>query len=663
MAARRFLILLSIAVLICTGLEATTTKTLLSSATKLLNGYPNGTAISLDGDISSSTSYGNTIPLASTPLCSAHVGDVLYVGTAPGGDLYTFSGGKFEKKAHFDSLMVTALAVAPGNALLVGTSKPARLYRMETADGGKSVLLASFKSEYLWSLAVMNGSVYAALGEPGAVFRVDADGKTTKVLDPGSLNVRALVEHSGSLYAGTASPAALYRLDAGGAFCVASFKKKEVSVLLNGGDELWLGVNSELTSESDPDSKKTPSVKGKSALYKIGGDGVPLLVHSFDAPVICGESSGKALFIGLGDGRLFSVVHGNLLFTAHWKGHPIASIDVLGRKAVVATVSPPMVRFSSPKPEKSYVSPVIDAGTPARFGRGSLDGKGELFIRAGNTPEPDGFWSRWTRAGDSSRISPGRYFQWKVVLGLGEAVRLVSVSYRPKNRPPLFKSAEVNPPGMIKVMSPGQLGDHLVREVNGQASPFPALAKMPGTDSPPQVYYLQGYRMVSWKVADPDGDKVATTVEIRHEGGNGWILLAKDVKNSYYAFDARGLPDGLYRIRLTASDAADNQEGDAGKTILFLPVFLIDNTAPSLKLSSPDSGKLVIVASDAVCVQSVRASIDGGKWIVPRASAGEEGGRRKTFVLHFPLKGNHWIAVQAVDSSGNMATGGWLTNR
>ena len=663
MKALKLFFLVSIALLLCGGLRATTTRTLLSSSTNLWEGFPRGVTVSFDNVISPSVAYGGALPLPATPLCSARVGDVLYVGTAPGGDVYTLSNGKVEKKAHFDSLMVTALAAAPGNALLVGTSRPARLYRLNTAKGGKSVLLASFKSEYLWSLAVKNSSVYVATGKPGRVFRVKADGKTASLLDPSALNVTSLVKHSGALYACTASPAALYRLDAESAFCVASFKEKEVSVLLDDGDTLWIGVNGELSEVSDPDPKNPPSFKGKSALYRVGKNGVPLLVHSFDSPITCGESGKNGVYVGLGDGRLFKSEGSKLFFSARWKGHPVANVNTLGERSVVMTVSPPMVRFSIPGAKMSYTSPVIDAGTPALFGRGSIDGRGSLFLRAGNTPEPDGFWSRWTPEEDTLHLSPSRYFQWKTVLAEGGKIRLVSISYRPKNRPPVFESAMVNPPGMIKAQSAGQLGDHLVREVNGQASPFPALAKAPGAATPPQVYYLQGYRMISWKVSDPDGDEVTTRVEIRPDGSDHWITLVENVKDSYYAFDARGLPDGLYIPRLTASDAPCNQEGDAGKTVLTLPVFLIDNTAPTLKLSSPTSGKLLIVASDSSSIQSVRASMDGGEWMVPKAAMGKEGGRTRRYTLDFSTKGNHWIAVQAVDSSGNMATAGWLTKR
>jgi hypothetical protein len=369
----------------------------------------------------------------------------------------------------------------------------------------------------------------------------------------------------------------------------------------------------------------------------VGEDAEPLLFRFF----FCGDA-GTAL-------------------AARWEDSPVVAVETGAGTGAVVTASPGALREETMPASREYLSPPLDFSAPARIGRTELVGTGaDLQVRAGNSPKPDAFWSPWTPAKTARGLPPAQYAQWKAVLEQNAKVVLVSLAYRTANRPPEFVSAEIHPPGEIFVQMPSQLGDHLVREVNQTDSIFPALAVGPSSQSSPQTYYLQGFRMVSWKAKDPDGDDCTVRVQAQPEDSGVWLTLSERVTDPYYVFDSRSLPDGRYRLRLTAIDKPSNPEGSAQESTEELPVFLIDNTPPVIKLSLRGTGKLAASVSDGSAIQAVQASVDGKPWQALSPAKGAPGERSAEFLVDFPAAGDHWIAVQAADPSRNEATAAWI---
>jgi hypothetical protein len=210
---------------------------------------------------------------------------------------------------------------------------------------------------------------------------------------------------------------------------------------------------------------------------------------------------------------------------------------------------------------------------------------------------------------------------------------------------------------------PSQLGDHLVREVHEKDAAFPGLAQSLSPDAPPQTYYLQGFRMVTWKAEDPDGDRVRVTAQFRPPSGAAWFTLAERISDPYYVFDARSLPDGVYRLRLTADDASSNPEGESERSVLELPDFAVDNTPPSLALSAAGAGKLAVSAEDATAVQAVRYSVDGEPWSALSPPGWTPGSMKFSAELAIPPGGPHWITVEAVDPFRNRTAKAWLADQ
>ncbi len=655
---------LSLAVLVaaavCITPSATQIQTLLSSSQDLWAGFPDGIRVSADGAFLPSGAFTKGAGLGALPLCSASAGGSVYVGTAPSGDLLKYADGTVTVAHHFDEPLITALAVLKDGAILVGTSTPAKVFRYEPGSG-KTTLVASLKAQYVWALLARKGSVLAATGNPGDVFRIDASGGLRTVLHTDAHHIRSLVEWKDKVWAGSSSPASLYAIGDAGAVCAATLDGEEIAAMGPDGDDLLLAVNAKASAAPSGKNGQGDGNDGSSALYIMKAGGTPEHLRSFGAAASSVLSTPEGCTVGLIDGRLLEVRGRDVFLSAHWDGSPVTSLARVSGKEAVLTGAPSAIYLGGGPDNHVFVSLVADMGSPSELGRTVVTGKGaQLFLRSGNTPKPGDFWSPWKPAAQAASLPPAQYAQWKLVLSDGGRAALVSVAYRPENRPPVFASAQVDPPGKVYVRSVSQLGDHLVREIHEKDSPFPALAEAPSSSSPPQTYYLAGYRMVTWKVSDPDGDDVRVTVQFRPSHEAAWFDLAKNVSDPYYVFNAQGLPDGTYRMRLIASDAASNPEGGAAATTLDLPVFVVDNTPPTVKVAEKAPGRLEVVVTDNTAVQTTRASVDGEPWRVLEPTSGTAGAGRRTYAFDYPVKGAHWIVIQAVDPYRNETTRGYL---
>ena len=78
-------------------------------------------------------------------------------------------------------------------------------------------------------------------------------------------------------------------------------------------------------------------------------------------------------------------------------------------------------------------------------------------------------------------------------------------------------------------------------------------------------------------------------------------------------------PDGIYKLRVTATDTPDNPPGQALTNQIESDPFMIDNTAPQItSLTGSRSGNQVVLrwkAKDGLSVMDqAEYSLDGGDW-------------------------------------------------
>jgi hypothetical protein len=171
---------------------------------------------------------------------------------------------------------------------------------------------------------------------------------------------------------------------------------------------------------------------------------------------------------------------------------------------------------------------------------------------------------------------------------------------------------------------------------------------------------------VTWQARDPDEDALSYRLEYCADGGvscSDWIVLAEDLEQGFFSFDARRLADGIYRFRVTASDAPDNAVGTELTGTLVSDAVRIDHTAPVI-----DSIERTPLPGDQVGLR-VTARDPGGRLAACEIAAGPGEERRlgaadgvvdgdvETFegAVDAPGEGRA-LVLTVVDAAGNETT-------
>src|SRR5207245_2952943 len=90
----------------------------------------------------------------------------------------------------------------------------------------------------------------------------------------------------------------------------------------------------------------------------------------------------------------------------------------------------------------------------------------------------------------------------------------------------------------------------------------------------------RGVRAVQWKAGDPNGDPLRYRVEVGSSLEGPWVRLADDLDVPSFTWDTHTLPDGIYRVRVTASDLPGNAVGEDKSATGLSEPFFVDNTPP-----------------------------------------------------------------------------------
>lgn len=630
---------------------ATSTKYFTSSSQELWDGRPFGLAVHRDGTFVPGPDWAEAEKLGSTPISSLSDGDVTYIGTTSPAELIVIRGGKAEKLCSFEETIVTAIA-SGGGRVYAGTASPARIYEIDGSGGKK--LLAQLEGETVGCLIVSaSGALIAGTSSPASLFEILPGGSPRKIASLSASYARCMLKADNAVYIGTSDPALLYAIDTADKLSLLdSFEEDELAGIAPsaGGLVLILNPKKEKGKEGAP---------GRCALFSPASGTTTL--SRLDGTLVSLWGKAGRYFIASSDGRIYMIEDGKIALSRRFENQP-SQLFGHGSAPSVAFSSPPGFSITLRSGNSFYESPVINAGGLSKAGplKAGVSGQAEVLLRAGNREKPDDSWSNWTAGPDFSSLKPSRFFQWKYqTKGAGDDLRGVIVALRPLNRPPVIDEAKVHPPCEIFVKGVSQLGDRLVQDVHDKERPFPEIALSRPVDAGTQDYYLYGFRMVSYTAADPDGDELRYKVELLPYGSGKSVTLGENIKENFFAFDARMVPDGLYRMIVTASDSTANQEGEAMTGESILPFFEIDNTPPAVEMIESAPGTLRFKVSDGTGINAARVSRDGQKWDIVESDSGNFAQRGDTYTVKI-APGDDWIVFQAADSYGNVSTKGWI---
>jgi hypothetical protein len=177
--------------------------------------------------------------------------------------------------------------------------------------------------------------------------------------------------------------------------------------------------------------------------------------------------------------------------------------------------------------------------------------------------------------------------------------------------------------------------------------------------------YIRGMRSVEWEAEDPNHDALSFVLSFRGDDETAWKPLARGLRGGYFDFDSMQLPDGLYRVRLEASDSPSNP-GDRTETDTRVSeAFLVDNTPPVVQLSLREGAKGGSIALDGSATDTMgpiaRAeySVDATGWVGLRPADGVSDSTSESyrFTLGSLRPGEHTVILKITDLLGNVGAG------
>jgi hypothetical protein len=542
----------------------------------------------------------------------------LYAATGdPGKVLRIDAAGAHDLYAAKDPQVLSL--VAADDALYAGTGPAGRVIRI--ARDGTATVVAEGLGSYVWSLAYdpATQTLFAGTGPKGKIYRIDPKGKASVFYDTKQEHILALAVGSrGALYAGTDKGGLVYRIDASGkGYVLFHAHQNEVRSLVVTPGALYAGTSSPLarkgsgssggkSSSSSDDSRPsgTPAT-GENSVYRIAPNGtVRELLRDKTLMLSLLRQNGH-LLVGTGmNGQLFDVdeatkEHVEIARLDHGQVH-----GLLRRRdgsIVVAAGDPGKLYALQDKfaVKGTVLSDVLDAKMMSRWGAMTWHANTPagtavtIAVRAGNVAEPDDTWSAWSAEQTDPRQAKAaaptaRYLQYRVTLTTEDArttpeFRNFNLRYQSVNQAP---------------------------EITGLDVPDLDSANL---DNPKKL-------KVKWSATDPNDDGLSYSIYLRKEGWQDWVRIEENLEKKEFEWDTTGVPSGLYRFKVVASDRRDNAPADALTAARVSPPVPVSHEPPAvtLKLLSTDGERATFEATAAdpyVRLTEAAFAIDGKRWV------------------------------------------------
>jgi len=624
-------------------------------------------------------------------------GSVL-LGSDAGGAIFHLAGDAAKKLVALPgAIAVVSLAQTADGAVWAGAMPGNKLWKIDVATGKATPTAQLGKDrdvETVWSLAAAGNTVYAGTGPSGKLFAV-TNGAAKEVFDTDDKRITALaVTSDGAVWLGTSDRALVFRFDPklGKARAMADFAGNEVSSLAAFRDGVVAAANDlaeqppatgktatqieaaekpnaargqtakppEVGTKPGADKDPVPVVdlgrkgakKGKGALFRVGKDGRLDQLHAltqtyFTAVAI---SPDGAVYAGAADkGRIYMVDLDDSVAMAFDVDERAVSQLWFDKNLLSFTTddAAAVYRSTGRASQARYVSDVLDAKAVSRFGRltWAATGKIKLETRSGNTAKPGVGWSEWQAPGQISRLgggneggkiaSPvGRYLQFRVALEDDVArVRRVTTYYVPQNQPTT------------------------VQDVAVEIATKESLPTLKDSAAKPRSPILR----IKWKVENADGDDTTYVLEARRDGEANWrpIQTGKaPLTSTSWEWNTETYPDGWYRVRVTASDAAANSPDRALTSSQTTTMFAIDNTRPVIDGLTVTYPRAQARTVDAIStIGEMAFSVDDAPWQLGASSDGLFDDLTEDLRIDLPTglaRGTHTLAVRVADAAGNI---------
>jgi outer membrane protein assembly factor BamB len=616
---------------------------------------------------------------------------------------------------------VFALWADADGTLFAGTSPGGKVYRIRGDLPGGGEPFFDPGATYIWAIARgAEGALWIATGVEGKLFRVDAGGRGSVAWDSTEPHLRSLLPLAGGrLLIGTVGQGRVVERDAEGAIRTlydsplaevvalspaavpggtevyaavlaseASFVELEPKAREGGADAAPRGDGDSETAEAPAAGTRAAGASGpRSELVRLLADGIaqPLWTSQEETLFALLAAEGRIWFGTGAEGKLYSLDGDESRFEGQFEERQIVGLAAGAAGPVLLTTNAAAIYRTADRPRDSgtFTGAVADAGQPARYGvlrwtgARPRESSVKASFRFGASAAPDDSWSEWSApvelGGDGAGESPipaappARYLQYRLDLAgtaaAAPAVASLEISYRQVNQLPRIERFGALEPGQLLVPANFNPADQVYEPASPNRDGIFTSVEPAMPDNRTKTLWKRGMRTLRWRASDPNGDELRARLSFRPEpangsgGDGGWLEIAKDRKEDYYAFDATAIPDGRYRFRLELSDAHDNEAATALVAVEISEPVIVDHSPPHRRaLERRAGGVRLTVADDWNPLVRAEISIDAGEWRDLDPVDGLVDGRSEQFELGSLPRGAGPVLLRVTDAAWNVTT-------
>jgi hypothetical protein len=610
------------------------------------------------------------------------VNGALLVGSSPNGKIYRVDPNSGAQTVWFDPQQAYIWAIEPaGSEVLVATGVEGKLFRV-AANGTGSVLYDAADT-HIRSLGIRkDGSILVGASGKGRIYHVTRDGSALALFDSPLNEITSIyVDANGVGWAAGVSNVLPSSAPAKPAQSKAAQQGQQQaqsqSAEAKKEGEASASTNVEVSFSFDDSAATAAAQSGASEVYRIDTDGFVDTVRKFDREMVYGVSGGSngTVLLATGpNGRVYELRGGEVALIGAVPEKQIVSINGSGNSALITTTNAGAVYRmdgGSSTTTAEFRSAAKDAERFSRFGNYRLEGRNlangsvAVAFRSGNTRTPDATWSNWSApqtALEGNITAPAaRYLQWKLTMPKPTpeaAVDGVTIAYMNRNIAPEIEALGVQEPAVVFISSAYPSAPQVVEATNpDEYGIFTSLdnPRERATADPGKRMFRRGFRTISWRASDDNGDTLRYTLEFRMKGSDKWLRLRENIEETQMNFDTSQLPDGRYELRLTASDDRDNPDmplTDSREDV----EFAVDNTAPKIAVTNSGSEVVVRITDELSPVGRVEYSSDAEKWVRITPVDGIADSRDETFRLPRTDVEGKFVVIRAVDGQYNITT-------
>ena len=645
------------------------------------------------GRIFKITKDGKAEPAAQLPemdvTCLAVDGKgVLYAGTSPNGKIYKIT--KEGKHAEFfdpSERYIWALAFADNGSLLAAVGESGGIYEIMPEGQGRMIFKAP-ENHILCLKFDRTKDIIAGAGGGGLVYRVSRTGKAAVIFETPFEEVRSLaLDLDGNIYAAAGGTSARARRDDLPPVQAGSGRDADVSVSVSAVAAAPAPSSPQPALVSARPSGPGSAASGREpgALFRIGPDGVAKRIWASGEDMIYSlywNETEKKVYFGTGPkGRLFALDKDEKATLVLQKNsEQIYALEPVGVRTYILADNPAQLSILYPDRRLSgeYQGPVLDAKIVSSWGRLSWSaelpqgGTLQFQTRSGNAYEPGPGWSDWSppyqkKDGEQVLSPKGRYLQvralFKAITGpASPALSRMSVFYLQTNIAPGITRLEALAPNEVFLKLP--LDQDEVILALERRNPDPAGKKEdPLRLSLSKKVERKGYQTISWDADDENGDALQYTISIRPDGDKTWRVLENRWSETLYTFNTLNFPDGVYVLKVAASDLPSNPPDLEKRGERETPPLTVDNTAPALRnVQVARNGTELTVsffAEDALsAIKDVKYLIRPDEWRMVFPEDGICDARQESFKFKaaLPPGADGQITIVVKDATGNVLT-------